>query len=239
MSNDFIFIGESHKQTSKWLWRENQKFREERMNVLSHILHHKLVAIIRGIQPDDVLPIAHALYTGGVRTLEITLNSPGALAAIEAVAHQLQGQIVVGAGTVLDSASAKAAISSGAEFIISPSLDIDTIQQTKSLGKVSIPGAFTATEIYQAYKNGGDIIKVFPASIGADYIRDLRGPFPQIPLMPTGGIHLENIRDFQQAGAAAFGVGGALVNAKDPVTEVSLQELTARASQFVQAVCLL
>ena len=227
------------RKTRKRLRRENPKFRKEQMSVLSHILHHKLVAIIRGIQSGDVLPVAHALYKGGFRTLEITLNSPGALAAIETVAHQLQGRVVVGAGTVLDAASAKAAISSGAEFIISPSLDIDTIQQTKSLGKVSIPGAFTATEIFQAYKNGGDIIKVFPASIGADYIRDLKGPFPQIPLMPTGGIHLKNIRDFQLAGAAAFGIGSALVNAKEPVTDVSLQALMARAGQFIQAVRLL
>ncbi|HEV7332354.1 MAG TPA: bifunctional 4-hydroxy-2-oxoglutarate aldolase/2-dehydro-3-deoxy-phosphogluconate aldolase [Flavisolibacter sp.] len=206
------------------------------MNVLSHILHHKLVAIIRGVYPDDVLQITEALYQGGIRTLEITLNSPDALSVIGAVAQQMQGKVIVGAGTVLDAASAKAAISSGAEFIISPSLDIDTIQQTKSLGKVSIPGALTPTEIFQAYKSGGDIIKVFPASAGVQYMRDLKGPFPQIPLMPTGGISIENIQQFHEAGAVAFGIGSTLVNAKEPVTEASLEALRARTHQLVQAV---
>ena len=206
------------------------------MNVLSHLLQHKLVAIIRGANPDEVLPIAEALYRGGIRSLEITLNSSQALPLIEAIAGQLQGQLVVGAGTVLDAASAKTAIAAGAEFIISPSLDIATIQQTKDLGKVSLPGAFTATEIYQAYKSGGDIIKVFPASVGVHYFKDLRGPFPQIPLMPTGGVNLENIQAFQQAGAVAFGIGSALVNLKEPINESSLQALTERAARFVNAV---
>jgi 2-dehydro-3-deoxyphosphogluconate aldolase / (4S)-4-hydroxy-2-oxoglutarate aldolase len=206
------------------------------MNVKSHILQHKIVAIIRGANPPDVLPLVQALYRGGVRTVEITLNSPKALEVIERVASDLQGSMVVGAGTVLDAAAAKEAISAGAEFIISPSLDIETIQTTKSLGKVSLPGAFTATEIYQAYKNGGDIIKVFPASIGVSYFKDLRGPFPQIPLMPTGGVDLHNIQDFSGAGAVAFGIGSALVRGGEKVTEETLASLTERASQFMGAI---
>ncbi len=206
------------------------------MTTLSEILNHKIVAIIRGAQADDVVHIAGALHEGGVKLLEVTLNSPGALSAISKVVSTMSAQVTVGAGTVLDAEMAKAAMNAGARFIISPSLDIETIQATKQGGAVSIPGAFTATEIYSAYKNGADIIKVFPASIGPGYLKDIRGPFPQIPLMPTGGVNLTNIREFQKAGAVAFGIGSALVDTSLKISDAYLKDLTEKAKKYVEAI---
>ncbi len=206
------------------------------MTVLSQILANKIVAIIRGAKPEVVLKIVKALQEGGVKTLEITLNSPKALQVIEAVADTMGDQVLVGAGTVLDAESARAAITAGAKFIISPTLDIETIKMTRRYGAISIPGAYTPTEILTAYVNGGDIIKVFPASQGANYFKDIKGPLPHIPLMPTGGVGLDNIRDFKKAGAVAYGIGSSLVNTKEEITEVYLKNLTEKASQFVEAV---
>ncbi len=202
---------------------------------LNQILENKIVAIIRGAQPDDVIKIAEALYEGGVKALEVTLNSPDALMVIETLSKKMEKELLIGAGTVLNALSAQSALSAGARFIISPNLDRETIQVTKESGAVSIPGAFTATEIVSAYQYGGDIIKVFPAS-DASYIKAIRGPLPHIPLMPTGGVNLENIQAFQKAGAVAFGIGSALVNTREEVTTEYLQQLTAKAKRFVQAV---
>src|SRR5450432_1070538 len=196
------------------------------MTTLSQILTHKIVAIIRGANPADVLKIATALHEGGVRILEITFNSPNALTVVEELSTQLGKELLIGMGTVLNAATAKDAISAGAKFIKSPSLDIETIRTTKKLGAVSIPGAFTATEILTAYEHGGDIIKIFPASVGTNYIRDLHGPFPHIPLMPTGGINIENIKEYLTTGAVAVGIGSALVDTKQEVTEKYLKQLT-------------
>jgi len=205
------------------------------MSVLSQIIEAKIVAIIRGAQPEDVLEIANALYKGGIKAVEITINSPKALSAIEQVADKLGDQLLVGAGTVLDAETARAAITAGAKFIISPSLDIETIKTTRTYGAVSIPGAYTPTEVVTAYKNGGDIIKVFPAT-SPKYIKELRGPLAQIPLMPTGGIGLENIQEYHQAGAVAFGIASSLVDTKQPITEAYLQQLRQTAQKFAQAI---
>ncbi len=203
------------------------------MTSLEQILEYKIVAILRGCVPARIPAIAAALCAGGVRLLEITLNSPGALEAIREVAGTMGERLLVGAGTVLTAAEAKAAIGAGARFILSPSLDIDTIRVTKQLGAVSIPGAFTATEILTAYRNGADIVKIFPASVGAAYFRDLRGPLPQIPLMPTGGVNLENIREFRAAGAVAYGIGSALMPAGQETTPEALNALRQRAVEYI------
>jgi 2-dehydro-3-deoxyphosphogluconate aldolase/(4S)-4-hydroxy-2-oxoglutarate aldolase len=205
------------------------------MTVLSQILENKIVAIIRGADPADVLKIAEALQQGGVNILEITLNSPGALTVITELAFKLNNKMIIGAGTVLDADTAKAAIEAGAKFIISPNVNIETIQITKQYGAVSIPGAYTPTEIVNAYTNGGDIIKIFPAS-NADYIKALRGPLPHIPMMPTGGINPGNISEFQKAGALAFGIGSALVDTKKKITEAYLKQVTENAREFILAV---
>jgi 2-dehydro-3-deoxyphosphogluconate aldolase / (4S)-4-hydroxy-2-oxoglutarate aldolase len=205
-------------------------------DVLSHILKHKIVAIIRGANPGDVLKIAEALFAGGVKVLEVTMNSANALEVIKQLSETMKNKMQTGAGTVLDAETAKSAISAGAKFIISPCLNTEVIKTTKELGAVSIPGAFTPTEIVNAFNNGGDIIKVFPASSNINYIKDIRGPLPNIPLMPTGGINLLNARKYFQAGAVAVGIGSALVDTKQEVTEEYLKQLTVRAQKFVQIV---
>ena len=206
------------------------------MSALSQILETKIVAIIRGANPKDVLQIAKALQKGGIKALEITLNSPKALSIIEETADEFGQNMLIGAGTVLDAETARAAISAGAKFIISPIVDIETIKLTKRYGIVSIPGAYTPTEIVTAYASGGDIIKVFPASAGAAFIKDIRGPLAHIPLMPTGGVTLENIREYQQAGSIAFGIGSALVNIKNDINDDYLRQLTDKARKYIEAV---
>jgi len=177
-----------------------------------------------------------ALYDGGVRLLEITMNSPGALEAIAAVSRRFGDKMVIGAGTVLTEDEVRAAVGAGARFVLSPSLDPGVIRVTKALGAVSVPGAFTATEILAAWRDGADIVKVFPASVGPAWFRDIRGPLPQIPLMPTGGVNLENIKEFRRVGAVAFGVGSALVSSVQGVSAMELEVLKEKARAFVEAV---
>ena len=204
-------------------------------STLTQIREHKIIAIIRGVKPGDILNIVHALYEGGICVLEITLNSQGALKSIQDIESKWGDIITVGAGTVMDCDSAKAAIGVGAKFIISPIVDAETIRVTKRNGIVSIPGAFTPSEIVQAYAHGGDIIKVFPAP-SLSYFKNLFGPFQHIPLMPTGGIDLENIGEFKKAGAVAFGIGSALVDAKQEITDEYLNNIKIRAEQFIKAI---
>lgn len=200
---------------------------------LALILEHRIVAILRGCDPEHVLPIAEALYAGGIRLLEITLNSPGAFEAIEAAAATLGDRMVIGAGTVLEAAEATSAIAAGAKFILSPSLDAAVIRRTIDLGAVSIPGAFTPTEILESWRKGAHLVKVFPASIGPAWFRDIRGPLPQIPLMATGGVSVSNIRDFDKAGAVAFGIGSSLVSPVPDLTPEHLHALKIKAKAFV------
>lgn len=205
------------------------------MTVADLLIQHKIVAIIRGARPQDVINIVHALEAGGIHAVEITLNSDNALDLIENVAAAVQDTTLVGAGTVLNAQAALAAIDAGATFIISPSFDAETISVTKARGVTSIPGAYTATEIVKAFEAGADIVKVFPAS-SPQYIKDLRGPLSHIPMMPTGGVNISNIAAFQQAGAVAFGIGSSLVDSREAVTQQYLTDLTIRAAAFVQAI---
>src|SRR5215203_4858110 len=205
------------------------------MSVLSQLLQHKIIAILRGVHPDRVVPIIEALFEGGIRAVEITLNSVDAYKVIKQVSNKMQEKMLVGAGTVLDASSALKVIDVGAQFIISPSLDLETIRVTKEKGIISIPGAFTPTEIVTAHKAGADIVKVFPAS-DPKYIKDLRGPLSHIPLMPTGGVSLENIKAFHKAGAVAFGIGTALVDSSQEVTDTYLTHLIGKAKLFQNAI---
>ncbi len=207
------------------------------LSVLQNIYENGLVGIIRGVQPDDILDVAKSLHQGGIHTLEITADTPRILQVIEQLREELPEEVIVGAGTVLDAETARAVIMAGAQFVFSPTVNIDMIQTTKRYGVVSIPGALTPTEILTAYEAGGDVIKVFPArSAGPNYIKDVNGPLSHIPLMPTGGINLDNIMDYFQAGAVAAGLGGSLVQAKKKYTETDLLELTEKAKAYVEKV---
>ncbi|HTR31111.1 MAG TPA: bifunctional 4-hydroxy-2-oxoglutarate aldolase/2-dehydro-3-deoxy-phosphogluconate aldolase [Puia sp.] len=204
------------------------------MTPLEQILRYKIVAILRGCEPERVPDIADALVNGGVRLLEVTLNSRDAFEVIRKLADTMSDRLLVGAGTVTTPEEAEIAIDAGARFVLSPVFDPDTIRVTKELGAVSIPGAFTATEIMAAWRNGADIVKVFPASIGAAYLSNLRGPLPQIRLMPTGGVNLHNIREFRAAGAVAYGIGSALVPAGQETNTEALERLRLRAIEYTK-----
>ena len=165
------------------------------------------------------------------------MNSPKALESIELISNEMKDKVVVGAGTVLDAESARLAILSGATFILSPTVDKDTIRMSKKYGAVSIPGAMTPTEILEAYEYGGDIIKVFPTtSLGPEYIKDLQGPLPHIPLLPTGGVSIDNVTDFIEAGAVGVGLGSALVNTKVETNKAYFEELEQKAQAFYNKV---
>jgi 2-dehydro-3-deoxyphosphogluconate aldolase / (4S)-4-hydroxy-2-oxoglutarate aldolase len=206
------------------------------MTLLDQIKETGIVAVIRGASKENIIPIANALKSGGVTALEITLETPGVLSTIEKLSAELGDEVIVGAGTVLDPESARAAIMAGAKFVFSPTTNIETIKMTKRYGVLSIPGALTPTEILTAYENGADLIKVFPANVfGAKYLKDVHGPLPQIPLMPTGGVNLENLGDFVRAGAVAAGIGSNLVNTKREINEQYLAELEQTAGAYSQA----
>ena len=204
------------------------------MTALSQILEHKIVAILRGMPPTEILNIANALYNGGVRILEITLNSESALPAIEQLNHELKNKMLIGAGTVINKKDAGNAIAAGATFLISPSLDVEVIKAANDANVVSIPGAFTPTEIIAAHKSGADIIKLFPC-LNADYVKNILAPLNFIKLMPTGGIDASNIQTFAKTGAVAFGIGSALVNSKATIDEAYLENITAKAKQLMAA----
>ncbi|WP_332311070.1 bifunctional 4-hydroxy-2-oxoglutarate aldolase/2-dehydro-3-deoxy-phosphogluconate aldolase [Mammaliicoccus sciuri] len=193
--------------------------------------------MLRNAKPNDILPIVETLYKAGIRAIEVTMNSPKALESIELISNEMKDKVVVGAGTVLDSESARLAILSGATFILSPTVDKDTIRMSKKYGAVSIPGAMTPTEILEAYEYGGDIIKVFPTtSLGPEYIKDLQGPLPHIPLLPTGGVSIDNVTDFIEAGAVGVGLGSALVNTKVETNKAYFEELEQKAQAFYNKV---
>ncbi|MBF9297257.1 bifunctional 4-hydroxy-2-oxoglutarate aldolase/2-dehydro-3-deoxy-phosphogluconate aldolase [Mammaliicoccus sciuri] len=207
------------------------------MDTLQTIKETKLIAILRNAKPNDILPIVETLYKAGIRAIEVTMNSPKALESIELISNEMKDKVVVGAGTVLDAESARLAILSGATFILSPTVDKDTIRMSKKYGAVSIPGALTPTEILEAYEYGGDIIKVFPTtSLGPKYIKDLQGPLPHIPLLPTGGVSIDNVTDFIEAGAVGVGLGSALVNTKVETNKAYFEELEQKAQAFYNKV---
>ncbi|MBG9585858.1 bifunctional 4-hydroxy-2-oxoglutarate aldolase/2-dehydro-3-deoxy-phosphogluconate aldolase [Cytobacillus firmus] len=203
------------------------------MQAVDFIKAQVIVAVIRGATAENIVPIASALYDGGVKVLEVTAETPGVMAMIEKVRVELGDKVLVGAGTVLDPETARSAIMAGSQFIVSPSLNTETIKMTKRYGIASIPGALTPTEILTAYENGADMIKVFPANaFGPGYIKNIHGPFPHIPLMVTGGINESNMQEYIGGGALAIGVGGNLVNPKNLNSDEDYLTLTKKALEY-------
>ena len=195
-----------------------------------------IVAIIRANSADELIEAAAAIYAGGVNVIEVTMTTPNALQVINDVASTYGETVLVGAGSVLDAETARAVMLSGADFVVSPVTKPDVIEICNRYGKVVIPGAFTPTEILTAWEAGADYVKVFPSSgVGPAYIKDVKAPLPQIPLVPTGGISIENAAAFITAGATALGVGSALVN-NQLIAAGEFQALTERAEQLVKAV---
>ncbi len=195
-----------------------------------------VIAVLRAKSSAELLDVSNALYAGGVTAIEVTMTTPGALEVIKGVASELGGKVVVGAGTVLDPETARACILAGADYVVSPTLNEETVRLTKRYGKVSIPGAFTPTEVLRAWDSGADAVKVFPtSSVGPQYLKDLKGPLPQIPLVPTGGVSVETCGDFIRAGAIAVGAGSALVDSK-AVAAGNWQAITDTAKRMVEEV---
>ena len=209
---------------------------DEKENRLSIIEDSGLVAVIRAEKADEAVKIARAVCEGGIVAIEITLTVPDAFAVMQEVHKSLGGRILLGAGTVLDAENARLAIKAGAEFIVSPILNTDIIKVCRKHGKIAIPGAFTPTEIVAAWKSGADIIKIFPASVGGPgLIKDLRGPFPQIKFLPTGGVTLENVAQFIKAGAVAVAVGSNIID-KKAVSLGKFEVITENSGKFLEAV---
>ncbi len=195
-----------------------------------------IVAIIRANSSNELIEAAAAIQTGGVNVIEITMTTPDALQVIGDVAARLGDAVLIGVGSVLDAETARAAMLAGAEFVVSPVTKPDVIEICNRYGKVVIPGAFTPTEILSAWETGADYVKVFPSSgVGFSYIKDIKAPLPQIPLIPTGGINADNAAEFIKAGAAALGVGSALVSS-DLIESGDFAMLTERAKKLVNAV---
>ena len=204
--------------------------------LLSQIISVGVVAVIRAPSKESLTPIAQALLDGGIPAIEVTMSTPKAIAGIEMLADALGDKAIVGVGTVLDAHTCRDAIAAGAQFVVSPMLDEEVIATTRRYGKISIPGAFTPTEILRAWTAGGDVVKVFPStSVGPTYFKDLLAPLPQLRLTPTGGVDLKNAGEWIKAGAACLGIGSAIVT-KDAMAKGDWPTIAANARAFVQAV---
>ena len=203
---------------------------------LRRVLNTGIVAIIRAPSGELLVDVAEALLAGGIDVMEVTFTIPGAIGVLEQVSERLGDRVLLGAGTVLDTETARAAILAGAEFIVSPSTNIDVIGVCKRYSKLSMPGAFTPTEVIAAWQAGADVVKIFPSDVhGPKYLKALRGPYPQVRMMPTGGVTLDTAADFLKAGACALGVGGSLVEPR-ALAERDLGRIEALSRKFVEAV---
>jgi len=203
---------------------------------LQYIIDTGVVAIVRLDCSEHLVRVAQAVREGGVKVIEFTLTTPDALEMIREASKILPSDVLLGAGTVLDPESARAAILAGAEFTVSPTLNPAVIEMCRRYSKVCIPGALTPTEILTAWECGADIVKVFPATLGGpQYFKDIAGPLPQIKLIPTGGVSLENAGAFIKAGAVAVAAGSNLVNAK-AVKEGRFDAITEAARKYIEAI---
>jgi 2-dehydro-3-deoxyphosphogluconate aldolase/(4S)-4-hydroxy-2-oxoglutarate aldolase len=208
----------------------------DRDEVLQRIRSSGLIAIMRHTEASRAIETAEALVAGGADVVEVTLNTRGALEMLRAIAQHFGSRLVVGAGTVLSSDAAIEAVDSGAGLIVSPHLDESIVRTCAERQIACIPGSFTPTEILRAWRAGASMVKVFPAGpVGPRYIRDVRAPLNDIPLVPTGGVTLENAAEFIRAGASALGLGTALVDPK-LVAAGDWDRLTSTASAFGEAI---
>jgi 2-dehydro-3-deoxyphosphogluconate aldolase/(4S)-4-hydroxy-2-oxoglutarate aldolase len=209
----------------------------EKRDIFNRMISEGLIPVIRVASASEAIDVASAIKEGGVSLIEITMSVQGAIEVIKELSRGYGDEIIMGAGTVLDTETGRAALLAGAQFIVSPTLDLNLIQLAHRYSTVVIPGAMTPTEILTAWNAGADMVKVFPAAQlgGPAYLKALRGPLPQILLVPTGGVNIENAGAFIQAGAAALGVGGELVD-KKAVQEKKFSVITENARAFLNAV---
>jgi 2-dehydro-3-deoxyphosphogluconate aldolase/(4S)-4-hydroxy-2-oxoglutarate aldolase len=203
---------------------------------LRRVLDSGIVAIVRSPDSNLLVDVASALADGGVNVVEITMSVPNALDVLRQVRQALGDRLLLGAGTVLDSETARAVLLAGAEFIVAPTLNLDVIRLCQRYDKLVMPGAYTPTEILTAWEAGADIVKVFPAdTVGPAFFKALRGPLPQIRLMPTGGVDLGTAAAFLKAGACCLGVGSQLVDPK-LVADKNFTRIRDLARQYARIV---
>jgi len=203
---------------------------------LKRIVDGGIVAVVRSESSASLVKVVQALAEGGVVAAEVTFTVPDAIEVIREVRRAVGDAVVLGAGTVLDPETARAALLAGAEYIVAPTLNLDVIRLCRRYDKAVMPGAFTPTEVLTAWEAGADIVKVFPADVGGPaYLKALRGPLPQVRLMPTGGVDLTTAEGFLKAGAACLGVGGALVDPK-AIAAGDFARIRDLAAQYVAIV---
>ncbi|MEW4526204.1 MAG: bifunctional 4-hydroxy-2-oxoglutarate aldolase/2-dehydro-3-deoxy-phosphogluconate aldolase [Maioricimonas sp. JB045] len=201
---------------------------------LQRVLDLGLVAIIRAPSGEQLVQVSEALLAGGIDVIEVTFTVPGILDILREIRAALGDRILLGAGTVLDAESARAAILAGAEYIVTPTVNVDVIKLCNRYDKAVMCGAFTPTEILTAWEAGADIVKVFPADVGGpSYLKAVHGPLPQIRLLPTGGVNLDTLESFVKAGACAVGLGSALVE-KDALARNDMDRIRQQAAAYVE-----
>ena len=209
----------------------------DKTEVIEWIKRIGVIPVVRAASADEAMRAIEAIKEGGVSILEITLTVPGALGVIEAISARYGADVLVGAGTVLDAETARQCSFSGAQFVVSPALDLSMITCCRTYGITVMAGALTPTEVLQAWQAGADFVKVFPANAvgGAGYIKSLKAPLPQIELVPTGGVSLKTAADFIKAGASALGVGSDLVDTQ-ALRDGQASLISQRARQFIEVV---
>jgi 2-dehydro-3-deoxyphosphogluconate aldolase/(4S)-4-hydroxy-2-oxoglutarate aldolase len=207
-----------------------------RETTLKRILDGGVVAVVRSESSESLVKVVEALAEGGVTAAEITFTVPDAVDVIRDARRQVGDALVLGAGTVLDPETARAALLAGAEYLVAPTINPEVVRLCRRYDKVVMPGAFTPTEILSAWEAGADVVKVFPADVGGPaYLKAVRGPLPQVRLMPTGGVDLNTAPAFLKAGACCLGVGGSLVEPR-AVAARDFDRIRSLASQYVAIV---
>jgi len=209
----------------------------EKRHIFNRMLDEGVIPVVRVTSAQEAIEVSDAIKEGGISLIEITMSVQGAIDVIKELTKKYRDEIIMGAGTILDSETARAALLAGAQFIVTPTLNLDVIQIAHRYSAVVVPGAMTPTEILTAWNAGADMVKVFPAAQlgGPEYLKALKGPLPQILLVPTGGVNLQNAGAFIKAGASAIGVGGELVD-KKAVKEKKFNVITENARAFLRAV---
>lgn len=223
--------------------RENAGTEQNPLEIMrAELEQEKLIVIVRGIKGEDLIPLAAAMYKGGIRFLEITYSADGSVTDeetadnIKRLKDAFEGKMYIGAGTVLTEKQAELTKQAGGRFVISPDTNTEVIRKTKELGMLSIPGALTPTEVQLAHRSGADFVKLFPVTkLGVEYVKAIRAPFSQVRLLAVGGINEENMTEYFKAGICGFGIGSHIVS-KKLVESKAYAEITALAEKYVSVV---
>ena len=205
--------------------------------VKQRILEVKIVPVVRASSPEQALGAADAVRAGGIPIVEVTMTVPGAIEVIAALTRLMGSDVLIGAGTVLDAATAQKCLDAGAQFLVSPGFDAETVALARRLNVLIMPGSLTPTEVITAWKAGADFVKIFPCGNvgGPAYIKSLKAALPQIPMIPTGGVNLETAAAFLRAGASALGIGGELIS-KAALDSGNFAAITESARQYTAIV---